>query len=156
MAILVILKCSRTIQGSFALPYCSLWHLLSFAGPDPWSLRLWATRLAVALLMSFFPYLGSRHILIAPSGFVCTKHISKVSKIVYSNGLMPELLLEQIVKKRLKGQRSVAVTVKETPTMTAKTPIEQDISKENHEQLPLNGNVGTRPDFPASDAVVSQ
>ncbi|KAL8826754.1 MAG: hypothetical protein Q9191_003606 [Dirinaria sp. TL-2023a] len=105
-----------------------------------------------AEFMSFFPYLVSRLILIAPSGLVRTKHVSKFSKLLYSNGVLPEPLLEQIVKKRLKGQPSVVVALKETPNMTTETPTEQDTSI-NHERLLFDGNVGPPSEFAASDVV---
>ena len=105
--------------------------------------------------MSFSPYLVSRLVLIAPSGVLRTTHVSKSSKLLYSEGLLPESLLEHLVKMRLEGQPSAAIAVEEKQRTFADAAVEEEIPEEDPEQLCSNGNFEMRPEFSASDAVVS-
>ena len=105
--------------------------------------------------MSFSPYLVSRLVLIAPSGIVRTTHVSNFSKLLYSEGLLPEPLVEHLVKLRLKGQPSAAVAVEEKQRTFADAAVEEEVPGEDHEELCPQDNFEMRPAFSASDAVVS-
>ena len=51
---------------------------------------------------SYFPRLVSSLVLIAPSGLLRPHHITWKSKVIYSEGTVPESLLHALVKRRLK------------------------------------------------------
>ncbi|KAI9815951.1 MAG: hypothetical protein M1827_001943 [Pycnora praestabilis] len=50
---------------------------------------------------SSFPHLVNALVLLAPSGIIRPKHINGTSKFLYSTGLVPESLLQWLVKRRL-------------------------------------------------------
>ncbi|KAH0842367.1 hypothetical protein FOPE_07496 [Fonsecaea pedrosoi] len=52
---------------------------------------------------SYFPNLIDSLILFAPAGILRPYHISRTSHIIYSEGLIPESLLQRLVRKRLRS-----------------------------------------------------
>lgn len=54
-----------------------------------------------AAFTSYFPDLVNSLTLIAPAGLIRDHHISKTSRIIYSEGVIPEFILDRIVRKRL-------------------------------------------------------
>ena len=85
-----------------------------------------------AAFASHFPNLVSNLILIAPAGLVRTEHISTSSKILYSAGIIPESILEKIIKGRLQAgpQSASAVSVKEKKS-AADAPISAEVPDQN-------------------------
>lgn len=59
-----------------------------------------------ASFASYFPDLLDTLILIAPAGLLRPHHISKTSHIIYSEEIIPESLLQSIVRKRLRRPMS--------------------------------------------------
>ncbi len=51
---------------------------------------------------SYFPLVNSL-VLLAPSSLIRPKHLSSTSKFLYSTGIVPESLLQWLVKRRLRG-----------------------------------------------------
>ena len=102
---------------------------------------------------SYFPSLVSSLILIAPSGLVRKGHVSKLSKLLYASGILPESLVESIVKRRLAGNPSAAVPVrsKDIPV----TPTEVDLSTSGQSRKgATNGLTKVQPEIVARNAVV--
>ncbi|EXJ71117.1 uncharacterized protein A1O5_06110 [Cladophialophora psammophila CBS 110553] len=66
---------------------------------------------------SYFPNLIDSLILFAPAGILRPYHISRTSHIIYSEGLIPESLLQRLVRKRLR--RPMA------------TPLKKPVDKDN-------------------------
>ncbi|OAL33834.1 hypothetical protein AYO20_06845 [Fonsecaea nubica] len=52
---------------------------------------------------SYFPNLIDSLILFAPAGILRPYHISRTSHLIYSEGLIPESLLQRLVRKRLRS-----------------------------------------------------
>ena len=50
---------------------------------------------------SYFPHLVSNLVLLAPSGLIRDHHFSKVNRMLYTEGVLPEALLEWLVARRL-------------------------------------------------------
>ena len=131
---------------------------LCWTGPSPFTLVGYSLGGGIAAnFTSFFPYLVSCLILIAPSGLVRKEHISKTSKLLYSTGLLPEFLIESLVKKRLGGHSSAAVVVKSKQRVTAGMPVEQELPSREQAQED-SGDVlsGAQPELNARGAVVSR
>ncbi|KAL2392081.1 hypothetical protein ABEF93_001372 [Exophiala dermatitidis] len=55
-----------------------------------------------ATFTSYFPDLIDSLVLIAPAGLLRPHHISKTSHVIYSEGFIPEPILQRLVKKRLR------------------------------------------------------
>ena len=70
---------------------------------------------------SHFPSLISSLILLAPAGLVRSQHINRANKFLYSAGLVPETLVERIIRKRLQGGPSAAIVVKSSEEKSKKT-----------------------------------
>jgi pimeloyl-ACP methyl ester carboxylesterase len=51
---------------------------------------------------SYFPEMVEALVLLCPSGLIRQRHISKTSRVLYSEGVIPEPLLLRLVKRRLK------------------------------------------------------
>ncbi|ETN38436.1 uncharacterized protein HMPREF1541_06471 [Cyphellophora europaea CBS 101466] len=51
---------------------------------------------------SYFPDMIENLVLLCPSGLIRARHISRTSRIIYSEGIIPEPLLLSLVKRRLK------------------------------------------------------
>ena len=52
--------------------------------------------------MSHFPDMVESLVLIAPSGLIRVRHFSKTSRVIYSEGVIPEPVLLSLVRRRLK------------------------------------------------------
>jgi pimeloyl-ACP methyl ester carboxylesterase len=50
---------------------------------------------------SYFPEMVEALVLLCPSGLIRQRHISKTSRVIYSEGVIPEPLLLRLVKRRL-------------------------------------------------------
>jgi pimeloyl-ACP methyl ester carboxylesterase len=106
---------------------------------------------------SFFPQFISHLVLIAPSGLVRKEHISRTSKVLYSTGLLPGLLIERFVAKRLGNNPSAAVAVKSKPTTPTSMAMEEELpSQEQAHKDSTNVLSEIRPEIAARDAVVSR
>lgn len=107
--------------------------------------------------LSFFPHFISHLILIAPSGLVRKEHISRTSKVLYSTGLLPEVLVEKFARKRLGSNPSAAVAVKSKPMAPISTPMEEELpSQEQAHKDSTNVLSEIRPEIVARNAVVSR
>lgn len=107
--------------------------------------------------ISFFPKFISYLILIAPSGLVRKEHISRTSKVLYSTGLLPEVLIEKLVRKRLRSNPSAAVAVKSKPTAPVSMATEEELpSQEQAHKNSTNFLSEMQPEIVARDAVVSR
>ena len=106
---------------------------------------------------SFFPQFISHVILIAPSGLVRKEHISRTSKVLYSTGLLPEVLIERLVRKRLRSNPSAAVSVKFEPVAPTSMAMEEELpSQKQAREGSTNVLSEMRPEIVARDAVVSR
>lgn len=54
-----------------------------------------------AAFASHFPYLVNSLVLIAPAGLIRPHHFSRMNRIIYSEGVIPEPILHRAVRKRL-------------------------------------------------------
>lgn len=85
-----------------------------------------------ASFTSHFPSLVSSLILLAPAGLVRAQHINRTNKLLYSTGLVPESVLEHVIRKRLQAGPSAAVPVKpaeESKKTTAADAVTEEIPK---------------------------
>lgn len=84
-----------------------------------------------ASFTSHFPSLVSSLILLAPAGLVRAQHINRANKFLYSTGLVPESVLEHIIRKRLQAGPSAAVPVRpaEESKKTAADAVTEEIPK---------------------------
>jgi len=55
-----------------------------------------------ATFTSYFPDLVDSLILFAPAGLVRPQHISRANRVLYSEGLIPEVVLHRLIKQRLR------------------------------------------------------
>ena len=53
--------------------------------------------------VSYFPDLVDRLVLFCPAGILRPYHISKTSHLIYSEGIIPETLLQRLVRQRLRS-----------------------------------------------------
>ncbi|ETI27015.1 hypothetical protein G647_10114 [Cladophialophora carrionii CBS 160.54] len=65
---------------------------------------------------SYFPDLIDSLILFAPAGILRPYHISKTSHIIYSEGIIPEGLLERVVRRRLRSPMAQPLRTTTTPS----------------------------------------
>jgi pimeloyl-ACP methyl ester carboxylesterase len=59
-----------------------------------------------ASFVSYFPHLVKSLVLLGPSGLLRPKHISPISRILYSHGVLPESFLQWAIKRRMTKQSS--------------------------------------------------
>lgn len=81
---------------------------------------------------SYFPSLVSSLILLAPAGLVRAQHINGTNKFLYSTGLVPETVVEHIIRKRLQGGPSAAVPIRtseESKKTSAADAVTEEIPK---------------------------
>ncbi|EXJ65366.1 hypothetical protein A1O7_01707 [Cladophialophora yegresii CBS 114405] len=71
---------------------------------------------------SYFPELIDSLVLFAPAGILRPYHISKTSHIIYSEGIIPEGILERVVRRRLRSPMA-------RPLRTTTTPQEEASEK---------------------------
>ncbi|KIW26243.1 uncharacterized protein PV07_09356 [Cladophialophora immunda] len=93
---------------------------LSWTGKDSGKFSLIGYSLGGGIAITFasyFPNLIDSLILFAPAGILRPYHISRTSHIIYSEGLIPESLLQSLVRKRLR--RPMA------------TPLKKPVDKDN-------------------------
>lgn len=104
---------------------------------------------------SYFPDLVDKLILIAPAGLMRDHHISRSSRILYSNGVIPESLLNRMVKERLKTPLYKPKTGQSTEDdkLSAATAVQAEAKLETNSRAPLSK---THPNVTISDAVVHQ
>lgn len=77
---------------------------LSWTGGDSGGFAIIGYSLGGGIAASFtsqFPSLVNSLVLIAPSGIIRPYHFSKLNRIVYSEGVIPETILHGIVRRRL-------------------------------------------------------
>ncbi|KAI9871054.1 MAG: hypothetical protein M1830_003498 [Pleopsidium flavum] len=124
---------ARLYTSEILIALCS--SPLSWTGASSGKFSLVGFSLGGGIAAAFtcsFPHLVASLVLLAPSGLVRPSHISKTSRLLYSKGLMPENLLEYLVKKRLEAGPSNATTVKVTKqTTTADAAVEQELPKQD-------------------------
>jgi len=123
---------ARLYTSEILVALCS--SPLSWTGASSGKFSLIGYSLGGGIAAAFtcsFPSLVASLVLLAPSGLVRPSHISRTSKLLYSTGLMPESLLEYLVKSRLEGGPSKAKSVKATKrTTAADAAVEEELPKQ--------------------------
>ena len=114
-----------------------------------------------ASFTSHFPTLVSSLILLAPAGLLRAHHVNRTNKFLFSTGLVPETVLERIIRKRLQGGSSTAVMVKssEGSAKTAGDAVTEELPKvPNEEGGSFNNTVlsKSRPHITVAAAVAWQ
>ncbi|SLM35499.1 Alpha/beta hydrolase fold-1 [Lasallia pustulata] len=114
-----------------------------------------------ASFTSHFPTLVSSLILLAPAGLLRAHHINRTNKFLFSTGLVPERVLERIIRKRLQGGPSTAMVVKssEGSAKTAGDAVTEELPKvPNQEGGSLDNTVlsKSRPHITVAAAVAWQ
>ncbi|KIW72001.1 hypothetical protein PV04_00225 [Phialophora macrospora] len=88
---------------------------------------------------SYFPDLIHSLILFAPAGILRPYHISKTSHIIYSEGIIPESLLQRLVRRRLRSpmaqplRTSASADEDGTPAVDATEAVAAEVGKVNLE-----------------------
>jgi pimeloyl-ACP methyl ester carboxylesterase len=88
---------------------------------------------------SYFPDLVDSLILFAPAGLIRPHHISRTSRVLYSEGLFPESLLQRLIKSRLRTP--LAAPPKEsdkTKTVDATEAVQAEANVEYNSQAVLS------------------
>jgi len=108
-----------------------------------------------AAFTSYFPDLVSSLVLIAPSGLLRPHHISRKSRILYqySDGIVPESILNNAVRRRLKSPIAPTQNQPTTEKTTEQTVIQAEVSMESNSQAPLSK---VHPDITIQAAVAHQ
>ena len=106
--------------------YCSCLFMAVSSSPLNWmdgfSIIGYSMGAAIgANFTSYFPHLVEDLVLLAPAGLIRTRHLDWKTKLMYS-GLLPERVIESLVKNRLRTNPNVKTTGK--PVRTA-MPTEQ-------------------------------
>ncbi|KIX97730.1 uncharacterized protein Z520_06508 [Fonsecaea multimorphosa CBS 102226] len=104
---------------------------------------------------SYFPNLIDSLILFAPAGILRPYHISRTSHIIYSEGLIPESLLQRLVRQRLR--RPMATPLKKPidkdNTVDATEAVAAEVTLEANSQAVLSK---TRPHVTVEKTVIYQ
>ena len=107
-----------------------------------------------AAFTSYFPTLVNSLILIAPAGLIRRYHFGRITRIIYSEGVIPEAILRHVVRKRL--QKPLAPTaMKETAPEKSglMDPIKAEINLERNAPIILSKS---HPDITIEAAVNHQ
>lgn len=80
-----------------------------------------------AAFASYFPYLLSSLVLLAPSGLLRDSHISFQSRLLYSRGLMPENVLGSLVSRRLRAGPLVRPEVNKEKKLNAADALTEEL-----------------------------
>ncbi|EXJ96097.1 hypothetical protein A1O1_01223 [Capronia coronata CBS 617.96] len=78
---------------------------LSWTGKDSGKFSLMGYSLGggiSAAFTSYFPDLVDSLVLVAPAGLIRPAHISRTSRIIYSEGIIPEPILQRLIRRRLR------------------------------------------------------
>jgi len=104
---------------------------------------------------SYFPELVDSLILIAPAGLIRPYHISRSSRIMYSQGVVPEAVLHRLIRGRLK--RPLRPSKQPQPDggekMDATAAVQAEANIESNPQVPLSQS---HPDITVEKAVAHQ
>ena len=130
---------------------------LSWTGKNSGGFSLVGYSLGGGIAANFtanFPGLVTSLVLIAPSGVIRPHHFSRLNRVIYSQGLLPEPLLNSIVRRRL--QTPLAPTKQRD-----QKPDEEGILAPVKAEINLEGNPGTvlsksHPDITIESAVGHQ
>ncbi|OAP54940.1 hypothetical protein AYL99_10640 [Fonsecaea erecta] len=116
---------------------------LSWTGKDSGKFSLIGYSLGggiAATFASYFPNLIDTLILFAPAGILRPHHISRSSHIIYSEGLIPESLLQRLVRKRLRSPLAAPLKkpVDKDNTVDATEAVAAEINLEANSQALLS------------------
>ena len=130
---------------------------LSWTGRDSRGFSLVGYSLGGGIAANFaahFPGMVNSLILIAPSGLIRPHHFSRLNRIIYSQGLLPEPLLNGIVRRRL--QTPLAPTKREEQKPKEESvlaPVKAEINLESNATTALSKS---HPDVTIESAVSHQ
>ena len=102
---------------------------------------------------SYFPNLVESLVLIAPSGLIRARHFSRTSRVLYSEGVIPEPILLRMVKNRLKTPLYPAKKQPEDEKLHAADAVEAEVNIEANSQATLSKS---HPDVTIESAVAHQ
>lgn len=127
---------------------------LSWTGPNKFSIVGYSLGGGISAgFTSFFPGMVESLILIAPSGLIRARHFSKTNRILYSEGVIPEPLLLQMVKRRLKTPLYPSKKQPEAGKVGATAAVQAETKLESNSQAPLSQS---HPNATIDKAVVHQ
>lgn len=107
-----------------------------------------------ATFASYYPDLIDSLILFAPAGLLRPYHISKTSHIIYSEGIVPESLLQRLVRQRLRRPMATPLKVDvKDGKVDATEAVQAEVSLESNSQAVLSKN---RPHVTIEKAVAHQ
>ncbi|KAI9713711.1 MAG: hypothetical protein M1812_006549 [Candelaria pacifica] len=109
-----------------------------------------------ASFTSYFPDMVNSLVLLAPSGLVRPKHISSTSKFLYSTGIVPESLLQWLVKRRLRGGPLSATPTKDQGGAGLSDAVEEEVPKRSTAAATSASMSKSRPHVDIQEAVVWQ
>lgn len=91
----------------------------------------------VTSFASYFPDLVDSLILFAPAGLIRPHHISKTNRIIYQEGVIPEPLLQRIIRNRLRTPLS-APTDEKGKKVDATNAVKAEVNIEYNSQAVLS------------------
>lgn len=103
---------------------------------------------------SYFPFLISSLVLLAPAGLIRQSRITLMNKILYNTGLINETTLEKIVIGRMRREELPARPTKLKKKPSIATAIVEEIPKEREEDIPTPPSLShTRPNITISGII---
>ncbi|KAI9795450.1 MAG: hypothetical protein M1835_005784 [Candelina submexicana] len=109
-----------------------------------------------ASFTSYFPHMVNNLVLLAPSGLIRPKHISSTSKFLYSTGILPESVLQWLVKRRLRGGQLNASPVKDEESAGVGDAVEEEAPQGSGPAIAAAPMSKSRPHVEIQGAVVWQ
>ena len=106
-----------------------------------------------AAFTSYFPNLIESLVLIAPSGLIRARHFSRTSRMLYSEGVIPEPILLRMVKRRLKTPLYPPKQQPDDEKLHAADAVNAEINIEANSQATLSKS---HPEVTIDSAVVHQ
>lgn len=102
---------------------------------------------------SYFPDMIENLVLLCPSGLIRARHFSKRSRVIYSEGVIPEPLLLRLVKRRLKTPLYPPKAPKDDEKIGAAKAVKAEVPIESNSTAVLSKK---HPDVTIDKAIVHQ
>ncbi|KIX06983.1 uncharacterized protein Z518_04959 [Rhinocladiella mackenziei CBS 650.93] len=107
-----------------------------------------------ATFASYFPNLVDSLILFAPAGLLRPHHISKTSHIIYSEGIIPESILQTLVQRRLRTPMAAPLKgAEKNKIVDATEAVQAEVNLESNPPAVLSK---TRPHVTVEKTVIDQ
>ena len=87
---------------------------------------------------SFWPDLINSLVLIAPAGLIRPHNLGRANRFIYSQGVIPEVILHRAVKRRLKTPLFPKKTPEDSENIGTQDAVKGEINLESNEQVVLS------------------